>query len=387
MKTITLLKKMPVVLPICMLVMACSNELIIEDISIAKWKDDKKAAFAITSADGLIRSIKSQWTPENPDVPYDGYYKLGKDHSIPITFFLIPRLQDDAAINDTSHVYFSSRMPPALEPGFGGTWEDWQFMSRQGHEMASHTYSHEDFRLGPDGKPVSPVDPHIDMTMAIESIEKNIGVKPILVNFGLGRPAPKVLAVTRSYYPLHAGDVFGSEHVVNQVCKKITRFEQLNNQLEIALKNGKWLIFRSHGIGSELGRLEEAAPDFLENGKRYDGFSPVKYEVLDSIFRVINNKRDSIYIDVFSNVYRYLSEREESKIKVVKESQKEKIIQVNNQLDNEIYSIPLTLKITLSEGATEPKVFQNGEKLNVIMKGNALLFDVIPNTGDISIKI
>jgi hypothetical protein len=72
---------------------------------------------------------------------------------------------------------------------------------------------------------------------------------------------------------------------------------------------------------------------------------------------------------------------------VVKESQKEKIIQVNNQLDNEIYSIPLTLKITLSEGATEPKVFQNGEKLNVIMKENALLFDVIPNTGDISIKI
>ena len=113
----------------------------------------------------------------------------------------------------------------------------------------------------------------------------------------------------------------------------------------------------------------------------------MRYEVLDSIFRVINNSRDSIYIDVFSNVYRYLSEREESKIKVLKESQKEKIIQVSNRLDNEIYNIPLTLKITLSEGAKDPKVFQNGEKLNVTRKGNALLFDVIPNTGDISIKI
>jgi len=387
MKTITLLKKMPVVLPICMLAMACSNELIIEDISIAKWKDDKKAAFAITSADGLIRSIKSQWTPDNPDVPYDGYYKLGKEHNIPITFFLIPRLQDDAAINDTSHVYSSSRKPPALEPGFGGSWEDWQFMSRQRHEIASHTYSHENYRAGSDGKPVSTVDPHIDMAKAIESIEKNIGVKPILVNFGLGRPAPKVLAVTRSYYPLHAGDVFGSEHVVNTVYKKITDFELLNNQLEIALKNGKWLILRGHGIRTELGKKEEAAPDFIENGKRYDGFSPVRYEVLDSIFQVINNSRDNIYIDVFSNVYRYLLEREESKIKVVKESQKEKIIQVSNQLDNEIYNIPLTLKITLSKGAIEPKVFQNGEKLNVTRKGNALLIDVIPNTGDIFIKI
>jgi len=125
----------------------------------------------------------------------------------------------------------------------------------------------------------------------------------------------------------------------------------------------------------------------IENGKRYDGFSPVRYEVLDSIFQVINNSRDNIYIDVFSNVYRYLLEREESKIKVVKESQKEKIIQVSNQFDNEIYNIPLTLKITLSKGAIEPKVFQNGEKLNVTRKGNALLIDVIPNTGDISIKI
>ncbi len=387
MKMMALLKKLPVVLPLCILVLACSHELAIDEIAIADWENDKKAAFAITAADGLIRSIKSQWTPENPDVPYDGYYKLGKEHNIPITFFLIPRLQDDAAINDTSHAYHSSRTPPALEPGFGGSWKDWQFMSQQGHEIASHTYSHEDFRLGQDGKPVSPVDPHTDMTMAIESIEKNIGEKPILVNFGLGRPAPEVLSVTRLYYPLLAGDAFRSEHVVNTVFKKITDFEQLNNQLEIALKNSKWLIIRGHGIRTALGSAEEAAPDFLENGKRYDGFSPGKYEVLDSIFHVINNKRDSIYIDIFSNVFRYLTEREESKIKLVKESQKEKIIRVSNQLDNEIYNIPLTLKITLSKGAKEPKVFQDGGKLNVTKKGKEILFDVIPNTGDISIRI
>jgi len=379
--------KLPVLIPCFVMMLACSNELIIEEISIAKWKGDKKAAFAITSADGLIRSIKSQWLPEHPDVPYDGYYKLGKEYNIPITFFLIPRLQDDEALNDTSHEYFSSRKPPALEPGFGGSWEDWNYMSQMGHEIASHTYSHEDFRLGKDGKPVSQVDPHTDMTMAIESIEKNLGVTPILVNFGLGRPAPEVLAVTRLYYPLHAGDVFGSEHVVNMVCKKTTSFEQLNNQLEIAMENSKWLILRGHGIRTALGSREEAAPDFLENGKRYDGFSPVRYEVLDSIFSVINSKRDSIYIDIFSNVFRYLSEREESKIKVIKESQKENVIRVSNSLDNEIYNIPLTLKITLSKVTSVTKVTQNGERLNLTKKGNEILIDVSPNSGDISIRL
>lgn len=44
-------------------------------ISITRWRDDKTAAVTIFSSDGMIRSIKSQWTPQNPDVPYDGFYK------------------------------------------------------------------------------------------------------------------------------------------------------------------------------------------------------------------------------------------------------------------------------------------------------------------------
>ena len=158
MKTIAAVHKLLIV-SIYLLVSSCATNNGYFEISIARWKGDKSAAFSITSADGLIRSIKSLWTPENPDVPYDGYYKLGKDHKIPITFYIIPRLQDDAAANDFSHTYVSSRTPPALEPGFGGQWEDWKFIHQQGHEIASHTYSHEDFRSGPDSKPRSPVDP------------------------------------------------------------------------------------------------------------------------------------------------------------------------------------------------------------------------------------
>ena len=61
-------------------------------VSIAPWKDDKTAAVTIFSSDGMIRSIKSQWTPQNPDVPYDGFHRLGKDYSIPFTFAGMPSL-------------------------------------------------------------------------------------------------------------------------------------------------------------------------------------------------------------------------------------------------------------------------------------------------------
>jgi len=386
MKLISLMQKIILVTG-CLLLIGCSNDFEIVDISLATWKGDKKAAFSITSADGLIRSIKSQWTPENPDVPYDGYYKLGKEHDIPITFFIIPRLQDDVALNDFSHKYFSSRTPPALEPGFGGTWEDWRFMHQQGHEIASHTYSHDDFREGEDGKPVTSVDPHWDMAKSIESIEKNIGVKPILVNFGLGHPSDGVLAITRQYFPIHAGDVFRSEQVVNIVFKKITTFEKLNSTYQTAYNAGKWFLIRAHGLRSELGRKEEAAPDFTESGKRYDGFSPGDYNVLDSLFQTINLHRDSIYIDVFSNVYRYLIERDESVIEVNNEDPSRKIITINNELNNEVYNIPLTVKMTLSRDKKVPEIIQNGEKIPVTRKGQEFIFEVIPGSGEIYISL
>ncbi len=50
-------------------------ELTFGTVSIARWKDGKTAAVTIFSSDGMIRSIKSQWTPQNPDVPYDGFYR------------------------------------------------------------------------------------------------------------------------------------------------------------------------------------------------------------------------------------------------------------------------------------------------------------------------
>ena len=37
-------------------------------VSIARWKDDKTAAVTIFSSDGMIRSIKSEWTPQGDTV-------------------------------------------------------------------------------------------------------------------------------------------------------------------------------------------------------------------------------------------------------------------------------------------------------------------------------
>ena len=60
------------------------------NFSLAAWKDDKPAAFIICSDDSMVRSIKSQWKLENPDVPYDGFYTLGKTYDIQAIMDFLP---------------------------------------------------------------------------------------------------------------------------------------------------------------------------------------------------------------------------------------------------------------------------------------------------------
>ena len=54
-------------------------------VSIASWNNDKTASVTVFSSDGRNRSIESHWTPQHPNVPYDGFYNLGRDCSIPFT--------------------------------------------------------------------------------------------------------------------------------------------------------------------------------------------------------------------------------------------------------------------------------------------------------------
>ena len=347
-------------------------------IAVARWKDDKRAAVSIFSSDGMIRSIKSQWTPKKPDVPYDGFYRLGKKYSIPFTFFLPPR-----ALDDQAYVAASGVTPVAQPAKAMGTWADWKFMHGAGHEIASHTYSHADLRADKNDPSKLRVDhdPEFELRQAIVSIEKNIGIRPISINPAYGPPAEHLRDLFRKFYPVVRGDQ--EEDVVAAQHEATATAADLTGKLKEAIAEEKWLRVAGHGIRTERGRREEAVSDFKARGKRWDGYRPVEYSVLEALCRAIDGRRDDLYVATFGNAVCYLKERNHSRLIVHKDNGNEVAMQVTHSLDPEVFDLPITLKLSLNKGASVKRITQAGKTLDSKPAGNGLLFDVTPNGDEI----
>jgi peptidoglycan/xylan/chitin deacetylase (PgdA/CDA1 family) len=351
-------------------------------VSIARWKDDKTAAVTIFSSDGMIRSIKSQWTPRDPDVPYDGFYKLGKAYSIPFTFFLPPRGLDQHSYQPASGV-----TPPAQPAGSMGTWADWRFMHSAGHEIGSHTYSHSDLRpdkLDPT-KTRSGADPEYELQQAIVSIEKGIGVRPISINPAYGPPAGQLLKLFRRHYPVVRGDD-DAEQVLAQHQDTATA-EELIGRLNQAIAQNKWLLVAGHGIRTELGREAEADPDFIKNGKRRDGYRPVEYPVMEALCKAIDLQRDKLFVGCYGDVGRYVRQRSAANIEVIKESETQIVLDITHSLDPNLFDYPLTLKISVKNAARVTGVTQGDTVLKQTRRSGETIVNIRPNGGSITVTL
>lgn len=351
-------------------------------VSIARWKGDKTAAVSIFSSDGMIRSIKSQWTPENPDVAYDGFYRLGEKYSIPFTFFIPPR-----ALDDQSYVAASGVTPVAQPAGAMGIWADWTFMSEAGHEIGSHTYSHADLRADKQDPSKLRVDhdPEFELSQAIATIEKNTGVRPISINPAYGPPAERLRDLFRQFYPVVRGDQ--EDEVVAAQHEDSATAADLIGKLDEAVAKGKWLRVAGHGIRTEMGRKEEAAPDFESNGNRWDGYRPVEYSVMEALCREIDERRHELFVAPVGDAVRYLKQRNQSRIDIRKESEGRISFRLVHELDPKVYNLALTLKLSLKQGVTAKRITQAGKTLKTKQAGNELLFDVAPNGGDVVIYL
>lgn len=350
-------------------------------VSIAQWKDDKTAAVTIFSSDGMIRSIKSQWTPQNPNVPYDGFHKLGEAYSIPFTFFLPPRALDQRNYQPPSGI-----TPPAQPAGTMGTWADWKFMHAAGHEIGSHTYSHSDLRLDKldPSKTRFGADPEYELHQAIVSIEKGIGIRPISINPAYGPPAGQLLALFRKHYPVVRGDD-DAEQILAQHRDTATA-EELIGRLNLAIAENRWLLVAGHGIRTELGREAEADPNFIKNGKRRDGYRPVEYPVMEALCRKVDQQRDRLFIGCYGDVGRYVRERNAVNMQVINESESEFVVDVTHSLDPEVFDYPLTLKISLKDAGWVSSVTQGDTVLELTRRSGETIVNVKPNGGAVTVK-
>ena len=365
-------------------------------LSVAPWLDGKKAAFSICSDDGEIRCIKSQWTEQQPDVAYDGFYALGKKYRIPVTFFIMPKYVSPRRLDYTPVKDLAGWRNSVSD------WEDWRFMQQQGHEISSHTFSHGDFRPDSirlnlkDGIERPPGVPYDEFQRPIDSLAKYLGEKPLAVQIPYGGVEERFVDSARRYYPIVMVDVSrDTAQVLAAGFGATTTAAGLKERLAQALAQGKWCRLVGHGIRTELGRREEAEYSFPPNSlewklrkiKRYDGTTPVEYAVLDEFFQEVDRQRGQLFIGPVKNVARYLWERKSVRLAVAADRREKAVVRLEHGLDPAVFNYPLTLIFQPRGKSPAPKISQNGKALAVTEKDGKFLFNAVPQQGEITLEL
>lgn len=297
---------------------------------IAAFQGDRSAAVSYTFDDNL----RDQFTLAVPMLEESG---------IRATFFVIPGKTAETAAD-----------AEAMKPGSWGSisWPELVELSRRGHEIASHTWAHENLTRLDD-----PARVKDEIEKARDAISDRIGVPPVTLAFpynasdeAIRKAALREHAATRDF---QTG--FG----------KAATADAMNAWLLQNIRDKKWGVAMFHGIASGF--------DAFENP-----------EALREHFRFASRHGDQVWIDTFANVSRYLKERDAAELKA-EEKPGEAIIVLDSPLDPRLFDVPLTIVID-AEGASSATAVRSGERLPARVAGGKILVDAVPSREPIAVN-
>lgn len=188
--------------------------------------------------------------------------------------------------------------------------EAWKVAVKEGHEIGNHTINHPCSAKfsGPrkDGKSLETMslkDIEEDIVNANKEIERLVGVKPEVFAYPCGQTFVGEGVNTKSYVPVVAkhflvGRGFMDEAPVNPLFPNMSQlnginlgddmtFEQVLPLIQMAKKNGSWLVFVCHDVGEE-------------------GHLNVPIATLRKIFEYVNNPENEIWVAPIGSVAHYV---------------------------------------------------------------------------------
>ncbi|MDQ8202161.1 polysaccharide deacetylase family protein [Pelagicoccus sp. SDUM812003] len=298
-----------------------------------------------------------------PPAPYEiGTWRGFRDSAVSYTF------------DDNSPKQFSVAQPMFDERGLSATffcivgnlsdsqWSVIENASESGHEIASHSMTHPnladldeetvDFELG-DAKAL---------------IEQHTGQK--CVSHAYPYCAVPNESITSKYYQF-ARSCNGS--LVPSSPSNFMRIGALGpddgmiSGADNAADSGSWLVWLLHGIDDD------------------PACCPISSQELEASLDHVTADPSKWWVETFGNVSRYIQERDTSTLSVVSEEANSITLQLTHELDNEVFNYPLSLRRPLPSGWADASVTQNGSEVPSEIVDGKLMFDVVPNGGDILI--
>ena len=252
-------------------------------------------------------------------------------------------------------------------------WTNLQEAADQGHEIASHTVTHTNMSGMGDSLQT------FELEQSKADIEAHItGQKCITVAY------PYCVSAKKSICEQHyiAGRICSG----NLISRNPTDFMNLSSfvcgdqgstrtakdfmaRARSAIKSRGWAVHLLHGIDND------------------GGWSPVASEELRASLDSLSANSDKFWVETFGNVVRYIKERNAVSVSETSVLDSRITVQMTDELDDEIYDYPVTIRRLLPDGWPSATASQNGLAVpyRMVESDVALFieFDVVPDGGDI----
>ena len=312
------------------------------EASICLWRDDKMLAFSITIDDNSA-----------PDIPW--WIEMGNQYGFRFTWFIITRRVGTA---------------------FGGTWEQFRKLVEMGHDVQSHTATHNAGSMTIED----------EYRLAIEDIEKNIPGHRVRV---LAYPGGAAVRRRR-----------GQPYVNNDVevaAKYYIGARGAGGQTTPAIGMPYLRTGRGAGI---FDHERWTLNSFLNPGHlNYRGWHIVIYHTVSAArqrtgieegLRRVKEHEADIWVGLFREVVMYARQRDAATLKVDRADAREIVFTLTDTLDDAIFDLPLTVKVRLFDAWQGVSAQQAGKPVTArIVEHEGARFalvEAVPDRGRVTIR-
>lgn len=303
-------------------------------VHVAQFAGDRAAAIAYTFDDNL----RDQYTVAVPMLNEAGFKG---------TFFVIA---GKTAENPEEGMAKDRNLN--LRKRWGGiSWPELKEMTGQGHEIASHTWSHRGMRS------LTADEVEAELARAGEAIQARVGVQPLTMAFPFNQSTPEVQRAALKHHVAYRSFQTGLSD------KSTTA--SLNAWSDKLVLERRWGVLMAHGIASGYAALSDP-------------------RILREHFQHVKQQQAAIWVDTFANITRYQMERDDAKLKV-SGTKGNLICLLSGTLDPQRYDVPLTLVVAATD-ARDAVATRAGRPLPVAVIRDAIHVQATPAADPISIR-
>ena len=242
-----------------------------------------------------------------------------------------------------------------------------------GHEIASHTVTH------PDLTTVSFSQLMTELKSSQATINANITNQKCITLAYPDCAVPNEATVAQTYVaargcsgqlvPRSPADFMNISSFVCGPEGSIKTPQDFNNLANSAATANSWCVYLIHALDDD------------------NGYSPLASNTLQASVNYMSTNQATFWVETFGNVVRYIKERDASSVVETSSANNSITLQVTNNLANTIYNYPITLRRPLPANWPAAAISQSNNpvsaKFVTINSTNYVMFDVVPNGGDV----